>query len=95
PLIIYGENIKPETISTYGGQIDIEPTVLYLLGINTKDKYFMGRNLLNTKRNATVLKGSKVIGNPTEEDREKLKEAYKIAEYIINNDYFVNRGLVH
>lgn len=95
PLIIYGENIKPETISTYGGQIDIEPTVLYLLGINTKDKYFMGRNLLNTKRNSTVLKGSKVIGNPTEEERERLKEAYKIAEYIINNDYFVNRGLVH
>ena len=55
----------------------------------------MGRNLLNTKRNSTVLKGSKVIGNPTEEDREKLKEAYKIAEYIINNDYFVNRGLVN
>ena len=95
PLIIYGENIKPKTISTYGGQIDIEPTVLYLLGINTKDKYFMGRNLLNTKRNATVLKGSKVIGSPSKEDRERLKEAYKIAEYIINNDYFVNRGLVN
>ncbi|KJU71638.1 hypothetical protein [Clostridium baratii] len=42
-----------------------------------------------------ITKVSKVIGNLTEEDREKLKEAYKIAEYIINNDYFVNRGLVH
>ena len=55
----------------------------------------MGRNLLNTNRDATVIKGSIVVGNPTKEEKQKLQEAYKIADYIIKNKYFENRGLVN
>lgn len=93
PFIIYGEDIQSKTISNYGGHIDIMPTVAYLLGVET-DGLTMGRNLLNTNRDATVLKGSEVIGNPTEEERKKLEEAYKIAESIIKSDYFNKHDLI-
>lgn len=94
PLFIYGKGIEGKTISAAGGQSDIAPTILYLLGIDVKDNIFMGRNLLNTNRNATVIKGNKIIGNPTEEEREKLEQAYTIADYIIKNKYFETKGLV-
>lgn len=94
PLFIYGKGIKGETLNAPGGQTDIAPTILYLLGIDTNAK-FMGRNLLNTNRDATVIKGGIVVGNPTPEEKEKLEEAYQIADYIIKNKYFENRGLVN
>ncbi|MGL5152625.1 MAG: LTA synthase family protein [Clostridium sp.] len=94
PLIIYGADIENKTIETVGGHIDIMPTVLYLLGIDYENTT-MGRNLLNTNRNASILKGNEIVGEITsEEEEEKLKEAYKIAEYIIKNRYFEYKGLV-
>lgn len=95
PLFIYGKGIEGKTISVAGGQSDIAPTILYLLGIDVKDNIFMGRNLLNTNRDATVIKGNKIMGNPTEEEREKLEQAYTIADYIIKNKYFEIKGLVN
>jgi lipoteichoic acid synthase len=93
PLIIYGKDIPSKTISTYGGQIDIVPTVSYLLGIDTKD-YYMGRNLLTSKRNASVIKGGIVVGNPSKEEEIRLKQAYDIADKIIKNNYYVNTNKV-
>lgn len=87
PLIIYSEGIKGQEINTIGGHMDIMPTVLYLLGVKPEVP-IMGRNLLNTKINATVLKGNEIVGNPSPKEREHLKEAYQIAEYIINNNYY-------
>ena len=87
PLIIIGDKIPNKTIETIGGHIDILPTVSYLLDADTNNTT-MGRNLLNTKRNSTVIKGGTIIGNPTEEELEKLSEGYEIAEYIIKNNYF-------
>ena len=56
----------------------------------------MGRNLLNTKRNATIIKGGEVIGYVSDDDRINLEKSYKIAEYIIEaNNYFENRELVY
>ena len=48
PLIFISKNLKPlETLATeeYASQIDLAPTLLYLLGIDVPAK-FMGRNLL-------------------------------------------------
>jgi phosphoglycerol transferase MdoB-like AlkP superfamily enzyme len=93
PLIVYGKDIKEKTIDVNGGQIDIVPTVSYLLGIDTKD-YCMGRNLLTTKRDATVIKDGIIIGNPSKEEEIMLKEAYDIADKIIKNNYYVNTNKV-
>ena len=95
PLFIYGKDIEGKTISVAGGQTDIVPTVLYLLGIDVKENIFMGRNLLNTNRNSTVIKGNKIVGNPTEEERKRLEKAYTIADYIIKNKYFETKKLVN
>lgn len=93
PLIICGKDLPNKKIDTIGGQVDIVQTVSYLLGVETGNTT-MGRNLLNTKRDATVIKGSEVIGHPTEQEKQRLEEAYKIAEYSIKNNYFENRGMI-
>lgn len=84
PLIMYGESLPNATIEKNGGQIDIMPTVLYLLGIDN-DYDIIGRNLLNTNRDGTVLKGGEVIGNPTDSERKRLEEAYAVSEYLIKH----------
>ena len=93
PLIIYGANIESKVIETYGGHIDIVPTVAYLLGLETNN-YQMGRNLLNTNRDATVIKGGTVIGNPSEKDKEMFEKAYDIADKIIKGNYYYKTNKV-
>ena len=93
PLIIYGSDIPSKLVETYGGQIDIMPTVSYLMGLDTKG-YQMGRNLLNTNRDATVIKGGIVVGNPSEEEEEMLKKSYDIADKIIKNNYYYKTNKV-
>ncbi len=93
PLIIYGSDIPGKTIEAYGGQIDIMPTVSYLLGVDTNG-YPMGRNLLNTNRNATVIKDGIILGNPKGDEEEMLKKAYDIADKIIKNNYYYKTNKV-
>lgn len=93
PLIVYGKGLPSKTVETIGGHIDIMPTISYLLGVETGNTV-MGRNLLNTNRDATVIKGNEIKGNPTQEEKEKLLQAYDIADYIIKNDYFKNKGII-
>lgn len=91
PLIIYSKGIKPSIIEASGGQVDIPTTIAYLLGID-KDKYLntsMGRVLVNTNRDATIIKGNEIKGNvKNEEELEHLLKSYEIGEKIIKNNYF-------
>lgn len=93
PLIVYGKGLPSKTVETIGGHIDIMPTISYLLGVETGNTV-MGRNLLNTNRNATVIKGNEIKGNPSKEEKERLLQAYDIADYMIKNDYFKNKGII-
>ncbi len=45
PLIIHVPGHDGETIMTQGGEIDIRPTLLHLLGIEIDDRYSFGHNL--------------------------------------------------
>ena len=94
PLIIYSKDMKASTIGVNGGQVDILPTVLYLLGIE-KEKYIntsMGRVLVNTNRDATVIKGNEIKGTTSnEKELEHLLKAYEIGELIIKHNYFNNK----
>ena len=91
PFIIYNPSINGEIRDVIGGQVDMMPTVLYALGVE-KDKYIntvMGRNLLNTKRNFTVLNFGEIVGNPnTKEEEQHIKNAIPIANKIIEGNYF-------
>ncbi|MED4516501.1 LTA synthase family protein [Bacillus subtilis] len=53
PLVIHIPGItdkKPQTIETVGGQIDIRPTLMNLLGIDTKDQIQFGNDLLSDEK---------------------------------------------
>ena len=87
PLIIYQPGLKAEEITTTGGEIDILPTVCYLMGIDGEEHEgtAMGRNLLNTGRSFAVLQG----GDPKQE--EHAKKGLTIADKIIRSNYFDNK----
>ncbi|MEG7333367.1 LTA synthase family protein [Bacillus sp. 0102A] len=65
PLVIHIPGItdkKPQTIETVGGQIDIRPTLMNLLGIETKDQIQFGNDLLSEeKMDFTVLRDGSFI----------------------------------
>lgn len=54
PLIIFAPGLKGQINETYGGEIDVRPTVLHLLGIDTKDQISFGSDLLSTQRDQIV-----------------------------------------
>ncbi len=49
PLMIYGKDIEPRHIADFGGQIDVAPTLLGMLGIGYTQNNF-GVDLLKTQR---------------------------------------------
>ncbi|MFD1032486.1 LTA synthase family protein [Metaplanococcus flavidus] len=55
PLIIHIPGQEGETISTHGGQIDIRPTLLHLLGIKTEEQYSFGHNLFTRDSDHPVI----------------------------------------
>ncbi|MDV4151789.1 LTA synthase family protein [Clostridium sp. AL.422] len=91
PFIIYNNSIEGTTISNAGGQVDFLPTISYLLGVD-KDKFMdtsMGRILVNTNRNSTILNSGEIVGTPKDQKEEAhLKDIFKIADNIIEGNYF-------
>lgn len=62
PLIIHIPGHKGKTISTVSGQIDLKPTILHLLGIDTKDNIQFGSDLFSQERlEFTVLRDGSFI----------------------------------
>lgn len=55
PLIIHIPGQKGAIIDTVGGQIDLKPTILNLLGIDTKDKFMFGHDLFSKERKDFVV----------------------------------------
>ncbi|UQS86419.1 LTA synthase family protein [Nicoliella spurrieriana] len=54
PFMIYGNNLKGKIDHTYGGEIDVLPTILHLLGIKDNNTIQFGQDLLSTNRNQIV-----------------------------------------
>jgi len=94
PLIVYYKNMTGEMIELEGGQIDIMPTLLYLMGIE-EGEYInsaMGRNLLKTNKNYAVSAKRTVTGEGlTEKDKEEAIRGLDMADIIIRSNYFSNR----
>ena len=85
--------MNSKVIEAHGGQVDLLPTICYLLGID-KEEYIntsMGRNLVNTNRDATIIKGNKIMGTiSSEEEEDHLLNAYSVGKEIIEENYFSN-----
>lgn len=91
PLIIYQPGLEGEEITTIGGEIDILPTICYLMGIDSKEYQdtAMGRNLLNTDQSFAVLQGGEYVGDNS--DQKQVEHDIKgldIADMIIRSNYF-------
>lgn len=92
PLLIYDKSLPSgKTFDTIGGQIDIMPTMLYMLGIdNSKyENTVLGRNLLNTDKSYAVTTNGTIKGeNLTSEDNKQLGNILELSDKMIRSDYF-------
>lgn len=95
PLIIYDPSFKEgKNFDLYGGQIDVMPTLLYLLGVD-KDKYensALGKNLLNTEKSFAVITNGTIKGgeNLTDKEKEVYKKSLDISDKMIRANYAHN-----
>ncbi|OYD56324.1 hypothetical protein CGZ90_18260 [Fictibacillus aquaticus] len=55
PLFIHVPGMEGKKINTVGGQIDLKPTLLHLLGINLKGDYHFGSDLFSKKRDEIAI----------------------------------------
>ncbi len=88
PVIIYIPGFEGRTISKIGGQIDIMPTLEYLMGIDkeTHKASVMGSNLFNNDSGSVILPTGEIIGQT--DDIQHLQKAHNISDLIITGDYF-------
>lgn len=96
PFIIWSKDMtEGKTFDVKGGQVDIMPTLLYLLGIEN-EKYIntaLGRNLLNTNKSFAALTNLDVVGdNLTEEEKEMYKNIMLLSDKMIRSNYFENEN---
>lgn len=94
PLVVYNPSVKtPVKDDVYGGQIDIMPTLLYLLGVNN-DVYqntALGRNLLNTNRSYAVLTDRTVKGELTDKEKQIVGNSLDLSDKMIRGNYFKDK----
>lgn len=94
PLIMYNKNTDiGKTFETVGGQIDIMPTLLYSLGVPSKEyeNTALGRNLLNTNRNYAILTNGRLVGDLkdlSDKDKKLIEGTLEMSDKMIRADYF-------
>jgi lipoteichoic acid synthase len=90
PLIVYKKGLSHRVFDLIGGQIDLMPTIAYLMGVDPRELTgTMGRNLLNTRKSFAVLYDGEFISaaeDPGEKDR--VQRGMELADKIIRSDYF-------
>ena len=93
PFIIYDPSFKEGKIfdKLYNGEIDVMPTLLYLLGV-PKDQYentALGRNLLNTNKSFAVITNGTLKGgeNLTDKEKEIYKKSLDTSDKMIRANY--------
>ncbi|PJI07450.1 MULTISPECIES: LTA synthase family protein [Clostridium] len=92
PLIVYDGSgtLKGEEKTITSGQIDLMPTLLYIMGVD-KSYYVntvMGRNILNTSKNYDLLNNGKVLGSPSKSDLEHLSQSFDVSDKMVQSEYY-------
>jgi phosphoglycerol transferase MdoB-like AlkP superfamily enzyme len=91
PLIIYSKGMQGEEIKVRGGQVDLLPTIAYLMGVEEEaiTNSAMGRNLLKTNKDFAILAGGQYVGNYLNtSEKEYTLKGLEIADKIIRSNYF-------
>jgi phosphoglycerol transferase MdoB-like AlkP superfamily enzyme len=97
PLIIYSKGMSGNVIHSYGGQVDFMPTISYLIGNEDKSymDYAMGRVLVNTNRNSTIVKTGDIKGTPANDSEKKhVEDSYSVGRKYILNEYYKSQSEV-
>ncbi len=100
PLLMHVPGVKGGTMHEYGGQIDLMPTLMHLLGIDTKPYLQMGTDLLSEEHDELVPFRNGDFVSPTTsyingkyydsttgtviEETEEAKHQKEITETILN-----------
>ncbi|BDU70997.1 LTA synthase family protein [Mesoterricola silvestris] len=94
PLLIAAHGLAPRELDIHGGQVDLMPTLLGLLGIDPGEERtrMMGRDLLNTGRNLAVLADGTLVGSAGAGGAFHCREGLEVADLIIRGDYFRDAG---
>lgn len=90
PLIIYDKGQEAQKIHTTGGQVDLMPTLLYLLGTD-ESKYestVFGRNLLNTNQDYVLLSNGEFRGKIELDKQAEILKGLEYADMAIRSDFF-------
>ena len=90
PLLIYSPDIQGQKVDIPGGQIDLLPTISYLMGID-KEKYqnkALGKVLLNTNKDYSILNNFNIVGKATEQEKDHAREGILLSDKMVQSDYF-------
>ncbi len=91
PFIVHLPGMEGIVIEKLGGQVDMMPTLAFLMGIET-EKYacsVMGRNLFGKYSGSAILSTGEVL--PGVDNGEHLRKGLEIADlYVRGNYYFLN-----
>lgn len=91
PFIIHHPDLQPKEFRMYGGQIDILPTLAYLMGVEETEYAHtaMGRNLLKTNQSFAVLSNGRYVGEAVPSDvQDRRVQGLEIADQIIRSNFF-------
>lgn len=93
PLIIYTKGLEGKKFDNIGGQVDLLPSLAYIMGADTKslEKTAIGKNLFNTNKSFAVLTNGDYIGkSSSEKEKNSAIEGITISDTIIRSNYFKN-----
>ena len=93
PLIIYNKDLEAKTFDVQAGQIDLMPTIAYMMGID-KSKYqdtTFGKVLVNTNKNYTILNNLTSRGKCTPAEEKHMIDGIKLSDKMVQSDYFKDK----
>jgi lipoteichoic acid synthase len=93
PFILYNPGMEPLELDKAYGQVDIYPTLAYVMGIEEKkyEDVVMGRNMLTSDNSFAVIPLENIIRSDrelTEEQKEYELRAQQVSDLIIRSNYF-------
>ncbi len=100
PLIIYQADFKGKRPGVYGGQVDVLPTIAYLMGFDQETaRYAMGRNLMSLAEGFAIIPRGDYIKqaayiSPDGIDYDldvdsETEKTLRVADLIIKTNFFV------
>jgi len=87
PFLVYLPGLQGREIQKQGGQIDMMPTLAFLLGLQKEQyaPYVMGRNLLGPYSGSAMTSLGEIL--PKTDEPEHLRKAIRLADLYIRGDY--------